>query len=104
MKLFMEAQDYPIQKAIFYQDNESAIKMETNGKISTGHRSRHIDILCFFITDHSKCSDITITHCPTNDMLADFFTKTLQGNLFCRFRAVLLGHAHVSTLGYPSPP
>ena len=31
-------------------------------------------------------------------MLADFFTKPLQGALFRKFKAVLLGHAHISTL------
>ena len=98
VKMFMEAQGYPISKATFYQDNESAIKMERNGKASCGQRSRHIDIRYFFITDHSKKQNIDIVHCPTNDMLADFFTKPLQGSLFRKFRSVLLGHAHVNTL------
>jgi hypothetical protein len=31
-------------------------------------------------------------------MLADFFTKPLQGYLFHRFKAVVLGHAHVDSL------
>jgi hypothetical protein len=31
-------------------------------------------------------------------MLADFFTKPLQGNLFRRFKAVVLGQQHVNTL------
>ena len=29
-KLFMEAQGYPIEKNILYQDNQSAILLETN--------------------------------------------------------------------------
>ena len=98
VKLFMEAQGYTIDKAIFHQDNESAIKMEQNGKASCGQRSRHIDIRYFFITDHSKRHSIDILHCPTADMLADFFTKPLQGSLFRKFRSVLLGEAHIDTL------
>ena len=98
VKMFMEAQGYPITKATFYQDNESAIKMERNGKASCGQRSRHIDIRYFFISDHSKRQNIDIVHCPTTAMLADFFTKPLQGSLFRKFRSVLLGHAHVNTL------
>jgi hypothetical protein len=31
-------------------------------------------------------------------MLADFFTKPLQGNLFLKFRSVILGHAHIRTI------
>jgi Reverse transcriptase (RNA-dependent DNA polymerase) len=98
VKLFMEAQGYPINRALFHQDNESAIKMEQNGKASCGQRSRHIDIRYFFITDHSQRSNISITHCPTTDMLADFFTKPLQGALFRKFRSILLGYTHIDTL------
>ena len=107
VKMFMEAQGYPIKRAIFHQDNESAIKMETNGKASCGQRSRHIDIRYFFITDHSKRNSIDITHCPTENMLADFFTKPLQGSLFRKFRSVLLGESHNNSLCHgrtPSPP
>jgi hypothetical protein len=105
VKLFMEAQGYPITSAIFKQDNESAIKMQQNGKASCGQRSRHIDIRYFFITDHSKRNSIHIQHCPTGDMLADFFTKPLQGSLFRKFRSVLLGedHTNILSLGL-SPP
>ena len=31
-------------------------------------------------------------------MLADFFTKPLQGSLFRKFRSVLLGEAHTGSL------
>jgi hypothetical protein len=103
VKMFMEAQGYPINNAVFYQDNESAIKMESNGKASCGQRSRHIDIRYFFITDHSRRQHITIQHCPTTQMLADYFTKPLQGSLFRLFWSVLLGHAHISTLSVPAP-
>jgi hypothetical protein len=98
VKMFMEAQGYKTNKATFYQDNESAIKMETNGKASTGQRSCHINIRYVFITDHSHRSDITITHCPTAQMLADFSTKPLQGSIFRKFQAVLLSHDHISSL------
>ncbi len=48
---------------------------------------------------------MTIVYCPTHEMLADFFTKPLQGSLFRKFRDVLLGHQHVSTLtNAPSVP
>jgi hypothetical protein len=103
VKHFMKAQGYPIDSAIFYQDNESAIKLERNGRASAGQRSRHIDIRYFFISDHSKRRDIHIAHCPTDAMLADYFTKPLQGSLFLKFRSVILGHTHTSSL-LPSAP
>ena len=35
--------------------------------------------------------DMEIEYCPTEDMLADFFTKPLQGKKFKEFREKLLG-------------
>jgi hypothetical protein len=98
IQMFLEAQGYKIQESFFEQDNESAIKLEKNGRISAGPKSRHINIRYFWIKDRSKDANITIRHCPTLAMLADFFTKPLQGHLFRKFKAVLLGHAHVDTL------
>jgi len=44
-------------------------------------------------------------YCPTEEMLANFFTKPLQGSLFRKFRDVLLGRCHVNTLlKLPLPP
>jgi hypothetical protein len=103
VKMFMVAQGHRTTKATFYQDNESAIKMESNGKASCGQRSRHIDIRYFFITDHVKQQSIKIEHCPTGIMLADFFTKPLQGSLFRMYRSVLLGEVVHSALSV-SPP
>ena len=37
-------------------------------------------------------------------MLADFFTKPLQGAQFKKFRDVILGYEHVDSLTRPSPP
>ena len=36
-----------------------------------------------------------IEYCPTKDMIADFLTKPLQGELFRIFRAVIMGHVHL---------
>jgi hypothetical protein len=98
MKMFMEAQGYPISQCIFEQDNESAIRLEKNGRSSCGPKSRHINIRYFFIKDRTADEGITIRHCPTLEMLADFFTKPLQGALFRKFRDVILGYEHISTL------
>jgi hypothetical protein len=39
-----------------------------------------------------------VVYCPTEQMLADFFTKPLQGNLFRRLKRVVMGHAHIDSL------
>ena len=36
----------------------------------------------FFITDRIKNGEVKVAYCPTNNMLADFFTKPLQGTTF----------------------
>jgi hypothetical protein len=103
MKMFLEAQGYKIEENIFEQDNESAIKLEKNGRTSAGPKSRHINIRYFFIKDRVKAEGITIRHCPTLKMIADFFTKPLQGSLFLKLRSVIMGHAHVNSLDSEEP-
>ena len=51
-KLFLQAQGVQIQENILYQDNQSSIKLETNGKWSSGKRTRAINIRYFFVTDN----------------------------------------------------
>jgi hypothetical protein len=97
-RMFIEAQGYSIDENILHQDNMSAMKIETNGRMSCGKKSRHIDARYFFIKDRLTSEGISVVHCPTGEMLADFFTKPLQGELFRRFKAVVMGHKHVSTL------
>ena len=51
---FMEAQGYPIKRSVFSQDNQSAIRLERNGRASAGEKSRHINIRHFWITDRIR--------------------------------------------------
>jgi hypothetical protein len=102
-KNFLAAQGYDLIDHFFEQDNESAIKLETNGRLSAGPKSRHIDIRYFWIKDRVKAEGITIRHCPTLQMVADFFTKPLQGALFRKFRDVIMGHKHMNTLANAAP-
>ncbi|CAJ1935770.1 unnamed protein product [Cylindrotheca closterium] len=90
-KLFMEWQGYPIEKNILYQDNKSAILLEENGRKSTGKRSRAINIRYFFITDQVEKGNVKIKCSPTDNMIADFMTKPLHGEKFCKFRDLILG-------------
>lgn len=100
-KKFLEAQGYPLEGNLFYQDNKSTIRFEENGRRSCGPNSRHIDIRYFFIKDRIGLESIEVKHCPTEQMLADFFTKPLQGSLFRKFRAVVMGHEHINSLKEP---
>jgi hypothetical protein len=97
-KKFLEAQGYELAENIFYQDNQSTMRFEKNGRKSCGPNSRHIDIRYFFIKDRIDIEGIDVQYCPTEQMLADFFTKPLQGSLFKKFREVILGHKHINSL------
>jgi hypothetical protein len=90
-KLFIESQGYEIEKNILYQDNKSSILLEENGRKSAGKRSRAMNIRYFFITDQVEKGNVVIEHCPTETMVADFMTKSLQGNKFREFRKAILG-------------
>ena len=98
VRMFMEEQGYQLRQNIIYQDNESAIKLEKNGHVSCGQKSRHINIRYFFITDRIKAGEVSVKYCSTEVMLADFFTKPHQGGLFHRFRDVIMGWKPISSL------
>jgi hypothetical protein len=84
--LFLKSQGLKVDETLLYQDNLSAILLEKNGKQSSSKRTRHMNIRYFHIKDRVDSKEMTIQHCPTADMLADFFTKPLQGRLFYKLR------------------
>ena len=88
-RYFLKEQGYEISESILFQDNMSAELLEKNGKASSGKRTRHMNIRFFFIKDHVGKS-ITIKHCPTEEMIGDFYTKPLQGSQFIKFRNLIM--------------
>ncbi len=85
MRDFLIEQGYNIGPAILYQDNMSTISLVQNGSASN-ERSRHINIKFFFAHDRVKKGEIVVKYMPTDDMLADMFTKPLQGEKFRNMR------------------
>ena len=88
-KLFIEAQGHKV-KNVMYRDNQSSMKMEENGKESSGKRTRHFDIKYFYITDLIKRGEVSIEYCPTDDMIGDYMTKPLVGAKFYKFRGWIM--------------
>jgi len=87
---FLEAQGYTSKDTIIYQDNKSAILLENNGKASSSKRTRHINIRYYFVSDRIANGDVHVFYCPTKQMIADFFTKPLQGSAFTEFRDFIM--------------
>jgi hypothetical protein len=52
--LAMEAQGYQIKDNVLFQDNNSAILLEKNGKASSSKRTKHINIWFFLLLIESK--------------------------------------------------
>jgi hypothetical protein len=97
---FLEGQGYTVTDNVLYQDNQSAMLLEKNGKMSSSKRTRHLDIRFFFVTDNVNQKNLRIEYCPTDSMLGDFFTKPLQGTKFITQRDEILGITPLS----PIPP
>ena len=85
-RYFLEAQGYTVEESIIYQDNKSTILLAENGKASSSRRTRHINIRYFFVKDRIASGEVTVKYCPTDKMMADYFTKPLQGALFVKMR------------------
>lgn len=87
---FLAEQGYGVKGTTIYQDNQSAMLLEKNGRKSSGKRTRHINIGYFFIADRMETDGLSIEHCPTDVMTADFYTKPLSGKKFRTFRRAIM--------------
>jgi Reverse transcriptase (RNA-dependent DNA polymerase)/gag-polypeptide of LTR copia-type/GAG-pre-integrase domain len=68
-------------------DNQGAIRLSSD---STFHaRTKHIDVHFHFIRQTVSQGHLTLHYIPTNDMIADIFTKSLAFNKFTKFRSLL---------------
>lgn len=86
-KLFSELIGQIIDPTVLCCDNQSAIRLS---KDSTFHaRTKHIDIHFHFVRQVVERDQADIRYVPTDDMIADIFTKSLARVKFVRFRSLL---------------
>ena len=90
VKKFLECQGFKVKLNIIFQDNTSTMKLQNNGKISSGKRTRHFDIKLFYITDLISRDEVTVIYCPTDDMIADYMSKPVMGTKFKVFRDLIM--------------
>jgi len=88
---FVKAQGRELGPAILYQDNKSTMAVIEKGRF-TGRNTKHVNVRYFFIKDRVEKGELEIRYLPTDNMIADGLTKHLQGSLFRRHRALMLGH------------
>ena len=98
VRMFLQEQGYQIKENILHQDNQSAMKIELNGKQSSGKKTKHMDNRFFWIKDRLKSEGIEVKYCQTAKMIGDFFTKPLSGSQFKLLRDVVMGKLPTSYL------
>ena len=86
---FLQHQGYKFDITLF-QDNKSTKLLLEYRKVSLIKRTGHIDIRYYFLLDRIKKREISVKHCLTEEMIADYFTKPLQGQKFKKFRKMIL--------------
>ena len=74
------------------------MRMEKNGRNSCTGNSRHVNIRYFFVQDRIAKGEMRVEYCPTLLMLADYFTKPLNGKRFRELRSVIMGHKSIYDL------
>lgn len=78
--------EHPIK---LYGDNQSAIALAYSDMGQFHARTKHIDIRYHFIRYVIENNSIRLIYCPTNDMVADTFTKALPSVKAKHFAAAL---------------
>ena len=101
-KQFLEEQGWLDSKTMVYQDNTSSILLEKNGWSSSTKRTKHIHIFYFYVTEQVRKKTIHVTHCLTDEMVADSSTKPLQGSLFTKIREYIKGNEEPAYQVLPS--
>ena len=91
-KQFLEEQGRLDTTTVVYQDNTSSILLERNGRSSSTKRTKHMLICYFYVTEQVQNKTIHVAHCPTEEMVTDFFTKPLQGSLFTKMHNYIMGN------------
>lgn len=56
---------YATKASTLYQDNQSTMLLEKNGKFSSSKRTKRINVRYFFIKDQIDREEICVIYCPT---------------------------------------
>lgn len=70
-----------------FEDNQSTIKLLQN--FENNKRCKHIDVKLHFVLDLVNSNVLKLEYIPTDNQLADVFTKALSSEKFCKFVKML---------------
>ena len=72
---------------LIFEDNQSTICMSKNHQFHG--RSKHINIKYHYVREQVAAGNIELEYCKSDDMLADIFTKGLNGPGFKKLRSMI---------------
>jgi len=90
VKNYLSSRGFKIKNLKLLQDNVSTQHIIKNG-IKSAKRMRHLNIRYFFMKQCVDDNNIEVKHVSTSDMIADLFTKPIQGERFNLLRDKVLG-------------
>lgn len=79
---FLKHNGYKVTKCILFQDNRRTMLQESNGSANGGKSSRYLNIRCVCIKDLKDKKLVSIQHCATEEMVADYMTEPLHEATF----------------------
>ena len=94
MNNFLQAQIYELNENKNLQDNKFEMRMKNNVRMLFTGNLQHISFFKYRV-DKGK---VSIEYFLTHIMLADYFTKPLQGKMFRITQEVIMGHKSLSYL------
>ena len=66
-QLSLEQQGYVVRRNIIFQDNQSAIQLETTGRRSAGKRLRALNVPYFFLADNVEKGIVEVMYWRLHD-------------------------------------
>ena len=87
---FMQEQGYGTKCARIYQDNNSAILLEVNGRASSTKRTKHIKNKFFYVKHCVDEGEVEIRKRGTEEMWSDVWTKPKVGTPYKKDRSMIM--------------
>ena len=81
-----------------YQDNHISMRMEECGRNHCTGNLIHINARYCFVKDRENKGEVKIEYCPTQVILAEYFTKHIKAKVLKIFRDIIMGYNPILSL------
>ncbi len=86
---FIKELGYNTIAPIVHEDNLAVINMVRNNN-NNNKGMKHVKMKYYFVNQHVKNEEINLIWCKTEEMVADLFTKPLTGQLYEKFKNIIV--------------